>query len=197
MSLLKVWPISPNFQANNYGSLQILCEYYHLRCPARGTKLHFHPLEHLHPLEYHRPDEMVLHTAGSTIELRSCSSSLEFVEVDVRPSFLFAYVWLFLFFLPRNCCIFHISRVGHFILLFLLRSGTHCTLGRGGSYCTINMDCCLLMWILAAWKCKFMSQFWIISYEYWSPLILGFHCIEFLLWLFMAVVYYNYQGKNV
>ncbi|XP_044463921.1 uncharacterized protein LOC123194655 isoform X1 [Mangifera indica] len=67
-------------KANNYGSLQILCEYYHLRCPARGTKLCFHPLEHLHPLEYHRPDETILHTAGTTIDLRSCSSSLEFVE---------------------------------------------------------------------------------------------------------------------
>ncbi|KAJ0031095.1 hypothetical protein Pint_13484 [Pistacia integerrima] len=67
-------------KANNHGSLQILCEYYHLRCPARGAKLRFHPLEHLHPLEYHRPDETVLHTAGSTIDLRSCSSSLEFVE---------------------------------------------------------------------------------------------------------------------
>lgn len=45
--------------------------------------LRFHPLEHLHPLEFHRPDKTVLHSAGSTIDLRSCSSSLEFVEVDV------------------------------------------------------------------------------------------------------------------
>ncbi|KAL5768537.1 hypothetical protein ACOSP7_015082 [Xanthoceras sorbifolium] len=67
-------------KANNLGSLQIICEYYRLRCPARGTTLHFHPLEHLHPLEYHRPDEIVLHSAGSTIDLRSCSSSLEFAE---------------------------------------------------------------------------------------------------------------------
>ncbi|XP_031267908.1 uncharacterized protein LOC116126354 isoform X1 [Pistacia vera] len=73
-------------KANNHGSLQILCEYYHLRCPARGAKLRFHPLEHLHPLEYHRPDETVLHTAGSTIDLRSCSSSLEFVEVDAHSA---------------------------------------------------------------------------------------------------------------
>ena len=39
-------------------------------------------MEHLHPLEYHRPDETVLHIAGSTIDLRSCSTSLEFAEVD-------------------------------------------------------------------------------------------------------------------
>ncbi|TXG61641.1 hypothetical protein EZV62_013004 [Acer yangbiense] len=67
-------------KANNFGSLQILCEYYRLCCPARGTTLHFHPLEHLHPLKYHRPDETALHSTGSTIDLRSCSSSLEFVE---------------------------------------------------------------------------------------------------------------------
>ncbi|XWS17479.1 hypothetical protein CRYUN_Cryun33cG0071300 [Craigia yunnanensis] len=67
-------------KANNHGSLQILCEYYRSPCPARGAKLRFHPLEHLHPLEYHRPDEKVLHIAGSTIDLRSCSTSLEFAE---------------------------------------------------------------------------------------------------------------------
>ncbi|XVF88879.1 hypothetical protein PTKIN_Ptkin19aG0086000 [Pterospermum kingtungense] len=67
-------------KANNHGSLQILCEYYRLPCPARGEKLRFHPLEHLHPLEYHRPDEKVLHIAGSTIDLRSCRTSLEFAE---------------------------------------------------------------------------------------------------------------------
>ncbi|XWS26607.1 hypothetical protein CRYUN_Cryun26dG0045300 [Craigia yunnanensis] len=67
-------------KANNHGSLQILCEYYRLPCPARGAKLRFHPLEHLHPLEYHRPDEKVLRIAGSTIDLRSCSTSLEFAE---------------------------------------------------------------------------------------------------------------------
>ncbi|TYI25237.1 hypothetical protein ES332_A05G036700v1 [Gossypium tomentosum] len=67
-------------KANNHGSLQILCEYYRLPCPERGSKLRFHPLEHLHPLEYHRPDEKVLHIAGSTIDLRSCSTSLEFAE---------------------------------------------------------------------------------------------------------------------
>ncbi|XP_021276122.1 uncharacterized protein LOC110410638 isoform X2 [Herrania umbratica] len=67
-------------KANNHGSLQILCEYYQIPCPARGSTLRFHPLEHLHPLEYHRPDEKVLHIAGSTIDLRSCSTSLEFAE---------------------------------------------------------------------------------------------------------------------
>ncbi|XP_039024074.1 uncharacterized protein LOC120156878 isoform X1 [Hibiscus syriacus] len=67
-------------KANNHGSLQILCEYYQLQCPTRGSKLRFHPLEHLHPLEYHRPDEQVLHIAGSTIDLRSCNTSLEIAE---------------------------------------------------------------------------------------------------------------------
>ncbi|KAG8657110.1 hypothetical protein MANES_03G039600v8 [Manihot esculenta] len=65
---------------NNYGSLQIICEYYQLRCPSRGSTVRFHPLEHLHPLEYHKPDETVLHIAGSTIDLRSCTTSLEFAE---------------------------------------------------------------------------------------------------------------------
>lgn len=69
------------FQANNHGSLQIICEYYQLLCPARGSTLTFHPLEHLHPLQFHRPDERVLHIAGSTIDLKSCSTSLELVEV--------------------------------------------------------------------------------------------------------------------
>ncbi|KAK8566774.1 hypothetical protein V6N13_002461 [Hibiscus sabdariffa] len=67
-------------KANKHGSLQLLCEYYQLRCPARGSKLRFHPLEHLHLLEYHRPDEQVLQIAGSTIDLSSCSTSLEFAE---------------------------------------------------------------------------------------------------------------------
>ncbi|XP_050382233.1 uncharacterized protein LOC126799140 isoform X2 [Argentina anserina] len=67
-------------KANDHGSLQIISEYYQLRCPARGSTIRFHPLEHLHPLEYHRPDETVLHIGGSTIDLRSCSTSLEFAE---------------------------------------------------------------------------------------------------------------------
>ncbi|CAL9224824.1 unnamed protein product [Arabidopsis halleri] len=62
------------------GSLQILCEYYQLKCPARGSTIRFHPLEHLHPVEYNRPDEVALHTPGSAIDLRSCSTSLELAE---------------------------------------------------------------------------------------------------------------------
>nr|XP_011460618.1 PREDICTED: uncharacterized protein LOC101291858 isoform X2 [Fragaria vesca subsp. vesca] len=67
-------------KANDHGSLQIISEYYQLHCPARGSTIRFHPLEHLHPLEYYRPDETVLHIGGSTIDLRSCSTSLEFAE---------------------------------------------------------------------------------------------------------------------
>ncbi|KAJ7955973.1 DENN domain containing protein [Quillaja saponaria] len=67
-------------KANNHGSLQIICEYYRLSCPARGSRLRFHPLEHLHPLEYHRPHETVLRIAGSTVDMKSCSTSLEFSE---------------------------------------------------------------------------------------------------------------------
>ncbi|XP_024017170.1 uncharacterized protein LOC21409988 [Morus notabilis] len=67
-------------KANDHGSLQIICEYYRLRCPARGSTLRFHPLEHLHPLEYHRPEKTVIRIAGSTIDLRSCSTTLEYAE---------------------------------------------------------------------------------------------------------------------
>ncbi|KAF5179229.1 DENN (AEX-3) domain-containing protein [Thalictrum thalictroides] len=65
---------------NNHGSMQIVCEYYRLCCPTRGTTLKFSPLDHLPPLEFHRPGETVLHVAGLTIDLTSCSTSLEFVE---------------------------------------------------------------------------------------------------------------------
>ncbi|WOG94214.1 hypothetical protein DCAR_0313507 [Daucus carota subsp. sativus] len=65
---------------NNHGSLQIISEYYQLPCPARGSTVKFHPLEHLHPLEYQRPDETVLHIGGSTIDLKSCSTGLEMAE---------------------------------------------------------------------------------------------------------------------
>ncbi|KAL3332406.1 hypothetical protein AABB24_032800 [Solanum stoloniferum] len=68
-------------KANNRGSLQILCEYYQLKCPSRGSTIKFHPLDHLHPLEYYRPDEALLHVAGSTIDLKSCRTSLELAEV--------------------------------------------------------------------------------------------------------------------
>ncbi|XP_077240965.1 uncharacterized protein LOC143881640 isoform X2 [Tasmannia lanceolata] len=64
-------------KVNNHGSLQIICEYYRLRYPARGSTLTFHPLEHMHPLEFRRPGETVLHIAGSTIDLRSCTTSLQ------------------------------------------------------------------------------------------------------------------------
>ncbi|CAK9140998.1 unnamed protein product [Ilex paraguariensis] len=67
-------------KANNHGSLQIICSYYRLCCPARGSTIKFHPLEHLHPLDFHRPDETVLQIAGSTIDLKSCSTSLEYAE---------------------------------------------------------------------------------------------------------------------
>ncbi|XP_042050979.1 uncharacterized protein LOC121796252 isoform X1 [Salvia splendens] len=67
-------------KANDHGSLQIISEYYQLSCPARGSTITFHPLDHLHPLEYHRPDESVLTIAGSKIDLRSCNTSLEFSE---------------------------------------------------------------------------------------------------------------------
>ncbi|KAL7258290.1 hypothetical protein ACSBR1_004419 [Camellia fascicularis] len=69
-------------KANNHGSLQIICEYYRLLCPARGSTITFHPLEHLHPLEFHRPDEAVLHIAGSKIDLKSRSLILELPEAQ-------------------------------------------------------------------------------------------------------------------
>lgn len=68
-------------QANCNGSLQIICEYYGLKCPARGSTLTFKPLEHLHPLEFHRPGETVLHIVGSTIDIRSGCTYLEMAEV--------------------------------------------------------------------------------------------------------------------
>ncbi|KAK8959742.1 hypothetical protein KSP40_PGU006520 [Platanthera guangdongensis] len=67
-------------KANGHGSLQIICEYYRLRCPDRGSTLTFQPLEHLHSLKFHRPGETLLHIAGSSIDLRSCSTSLEVAE---------------------------------------------------------------------------------------------------------------------
>ncbi|CAM0147375.1 unnamed protein product [Urochloa decumbens] len=68
-------------KAKKYGSLQVVCQYYQLQCPARGSSITFHPLEHLHPLSFHRPGETVLHIAGSTIELRSRDASLEVAEM--------------------------------------------------------------------------------------------------------------------
>ncbi|XP_004513477.1 uncharacterized protein [Cicer arietinum] len=69
-------------KANNCGPLQIISEYYRFGCPTRGSTLIFHPLEHLHPLEYHRPDENVLYCAGSTVDLKSCSTGLELAEAQ-------------------------------------------------------------------------------------------------------------------
>lgn len=87
----------PNYeiymQENNHGSLQIICEYYRLSLPTRGSTVTFHPLDHLHPLEFHRPDETVLHIAGSTIDLMSCTTSFELAEVYL---FIF-YMYLLLF----------------------------------------------------------------------------------------------------
>ncbi|KAE9609919.1 putative DENN domain-containing protein [Lupinus albus] len=62
---------------NNHGQLQIISEYYHLNCPARGSTLTFHPLDHLHPLEYHRLAETVLCLGGSTVDLKPFSTGLE------------------------------------------------------------------------------------------------------------------------
>ncbi|KAI3802834.1 hypothetical protein L1987_30977 [Smallanthus sonchifolius] len=67
-------------KTSNHGSLQIICEYNRLRVPTRGSTIKFHPLDHLHPLEFHRPDETVLHIAGSKVDLMSCSTSFELAE---------------------------------------------------------------------------------------------------------------------
>ncbi|KAI7742398.1 hypothetical protein M8C21_018599 [Ambrosia artemisiifolia] len=67
-------------KTSNHGSLQIICEYNRLCVPARGSTIKFHPLDHLHPLEFHRPDETVLHIAGSKVDLMSCSTSFELAE---------------------------------------------------------------------------------------------------------------------
>lgn len=69
-------------KANNHGSLQIICEYYKVDCPPRGSSITFHPLEYLHPLEFHRPSEKALDVSGSPLDLRSCRTSLERVEVQ-------------------------------------------------------------------------------------------------------------------
>lgn len=69
-------------KANNHGSLQIICEYYQLQCPTRGSMLTFQPLEHLHSLEFHRHGETAIHISGSTFDLRSCRTSLEVAEAQ-------------------------------------------------------------------------------------------------------------------
>ncbi|XP_019417154.1 PREDICTED: uncharacterized protein LOC109328239 isoform X2 [Lupinus angustifolius] len=78
--LHEVHDILERAKANNCGPLQIISEYYRLDCPARGSALSFHPLEHLHPLEYRRPDEAVLHLAGTTVDSKSCSKGLELAQ---------------------------------------------------------------------------------------------------------------------
>ncbi|KAL9224667.1 hypothetical protein vseg_000682 [Gypsophila vaccaria] len=68
-------------KANNHGSLQILCEYYKLDTPPKGSTITFHPLEHLHPLKFHRADERILQISGSPLDPRSCRTSLERAEI--------------------------------------------------------------------------------------------------------------------
>ncbi|GAB2218080.1 hypothetical protein Droror1_Dr00001297 [Drosera rotundifolia] len=65
----------------NHGSLQIICKYYQTACPTRGTTLIFHPLEHLLPLEFCRTDIREVHVSDSSVDLKSCRTSLEMVEV--------------------------------------------------------------------------------------------------------------------
>ncbi|KEH32449.1 uncharacterized protein [Medicago truncatula] len=67
---------------NDHGPLQIICEYYRIGCPSRGSSLTFHSLEHLHPLEYHRPAETVLCRTGSTVDLKSCSTGQELADAQ-------------------------------------------------------------------------------------------------------------------
>ncbi|KAK7265431.1 hypothetical protein RJT34_33051 [Clitoria ternatea] len=62
---------------NNHGQLQIISQYYRLKCPSRGSSLTFHPLEHLHPLEYHRSAETVLHLSDLAVDLKTSSTGLE------------------------------------------------------------------------------------------------------------------------
>ncbi|CAL5199188.1 unnamed protein product [Lathyrus oleraceus] len=70
---------------NDHGPLQIICEYYRLNCPAKGSALTFHPLEHLHPLEYHRPAGTVPCRTGSIFDLKSCSTGPELADAHNTP----------------------------------------------------------------------------------------------------------------
>ncbi|XP_076908261.1 uncharacterized protein LOC143565046 [Bidens hawaiensis] len=65
-------------KANGHGSLQIICEYYRLHIPERGSTIKFHPLEHLHPLQFHRPKETVSHITGS--DSASHNTDIEIAE---------------------------------------------------------------------------------------------------------------------
>lgn len=84
------------YQANSYGLLQIICEYYRLPCPERGSTVRFHPLEHLIPLEYSRPQKTVLRVAGSSIDLKSCTTSLELAEVNCKLKNCIFILWVML-----------------------------------------------------------------------------------------------------
>ncbi|GAB2267774.1 hypothetical protein Dimus_002753 [Dionaea muscipula] len=66
---------------HNHGSLQIICQYYRMTCPSRGATVGFQPLEHQPPLEFCRPDVRALHISEASIDLKSCSTSLEMTEV--------------------------------------------------------------------------------------------------------------------
>ncbi|XP_057839634.2 uncharacterized protein LOC131049560 isoform X1 [Cryptomeria japonica] len=69
-------------KANNHHSLRIVCEYYQLPLPTRGSSLVFQPLEHLEPLKFHRFGDAELKPAGSFINLRYCRTSLELAEAQ-------------------------------------------------------------------------------------------------------------------
>ncbi|KAH9321085.1 hypothetical protein KI387_015724, partial [Taxus chinensis] len=69
-------------KANNRHSLLIVCEYYQLPLPTRGSSLVFRPLEHLQPLTFHRYRDTELKFPGSSISLGSCSTSLEIAEAQ-------------------------------------------------------------------------------------------------------------------
>ena len=143
--LILTYVIFINSQANNCGLLQIISEYYCLSCPARGTSLRFHPLEHLHPLEYHRPDDAILHLAGSTVDLKSFSAGLEFAEVRYGNYVL---------------CLMPIDS-WQYLIFCLFFSGSQFSSGWGGGNCIIYMGCRVHVWYLETWKCKFCYTLWL------------------------------------
>ncbi|KAH9616694.1 hypothetical protein KSS87_001428 [Heliosperma pusillum] len=95
-------------KANNNGSLQILCEYYKLDTPTKGTTITFHPLEHLHPLKFHRIGERVLDISGSPLDMRLCKTSLERAEFTPSDSssFIFSLDPLFSLKVNQRTCTF-------------------------------------------------------------------------------------------
>jgi hypothetical protein len=134
------WQITPSrtllliyflLQDKNYGSLQVICRYYQLECPKRGSSLTFQPLEHLHPLSFQRPSEAVLHIAGSAIDVRSLNTSLELAEVclcmkELDVDFLKCMMMCHALELSLTCCQINSDIVSEllnnyiFLLLFLL-----------------------------------------------------------------------------